>query len=156
MVESNMLTGKTWVRYKNGNYMVSINLKDGTKIRANNLDHFTPDFPESMDLKITDYCDMGCVFCLKPSAKLNIEGEAKTISEVQIGDKVLSANLQNNKLEYRPILRFYQRPYKGKLYTITDQFGHKLTCTPNHKVYTQNRGFIRADELTTNDLLVIE
>lgn len=145
-----------FIHYKNGNYNVHIDLDNGTKIRENNLDFFKPDYPESMDIKITNQCDRGCAFCLKSSAELNIEGEAKFISEAQVGDKVLSVNIQNNSPEYKPILKLYQRPYKGKLYTITDQFGHKITCTPNHKVYTQNRGFIRADELTINDLLIIE
>lgn len=48
--------------YKNGNYNVSI-YEDGTKVRENDLDFFEADFPESMDIKITNRCDMGCVFC---------------------------------------------------------------------------------------------
>lgn len=49
-------------KYKNGNYEVVL-LKDGTKIRHNDLDYFAPDKPESMDCKITNYCDMGCPMC---------------------------------------------------------------------------------------------
>lgn len=48
--------------YKNGNYDVSI-YDDGTKIRENNLNFFVPAFPESMDVKITNKCNMGCAFC---------------------------------------------------------------------------------------------
>ena len=53
-------------RYKNGNYTVTI-LSDGTKIRANNLDCFIPEKPESMDVKITNCCDMGCPMCHEDS-----------------------------------------------------------------------------------------
>jgi hypothetical protein len=53
-------------RYKNGNYMVTI-LRDGTKIRSNNLDCFIPEKPESMDVKITNCCDMGCPMCHEDS-----------------------------------------------------------------------------------------
>lgn len=49
-------------RYKNGNFETTI-LSDGTKIRETNDDEFIPDFAESMDIKITNYCDMGCPFC---------------------------------------------------------------------------------------------
>lgn len=42
-------------QYKNGNYNCMI-LSDGTKIRYNNLDDFSPVKPESMDLKITNKC----------------------------------------------------------------------------------------------------
>jgi hypothetical protein len=48
--------------YQNGNYDVRI-FSNGTKIRENNLDFFESSFPESMDVKITNYCDMGCKFC---------------------------------------------------------------------------------------------
>lgn len=49
-------------QYKNGNYAVML-FDDGTKIRANDLDVFLPDKPESMDLCITKACDRGCPMC---------------------------------------------------------------------------------------------
>lgn len=48
--------------YKNGNYKVIL-LDDGTKIRYNDLDSLIPDTVESMDIKITNQCDMGCKMC---------------------------------------------------------------------------------------------
>lgn len=56
-----------WVTYKNGNYNVHLNLNNGTKIRENKLDFFAPETAESIDLKITNSCDMGCVFCHEKS-----------------------------------------------------------------------------------------
>lgn len=53
-------------RYQNGNYSVTI-LSDGTKIRENDLDFFCAEFPESMDIKITNACDMGCPMCHEDS-----------------------------------------------------------------------------------------
>ena len=52
-----------FVRYKNGNYTVTLDTKTGTKIRENDLDFFEADTVESMDIKITNCCDMGCVMC---------------------------------------------------------------------------------------------
>ena len=49
-------------RYTNGNYQVMI-MRDGTKIRFNDLDNLTPAFAESMDVKLTDRCSVGCSFC---------------------------------------------------------------------------------------------
>ena len=49
-------------QYKNGNYTVTI-LQDGTKIRYNELDFFNPEKPESMDVKITNRCNIGCPMC---------------------------------------------------------------------------------------------
>ena len=52
-----------WKEYDNGNYHVNINILNGTKIRENNLDFFEAQFPENIDLKITNYCDVNCAFC---------------------------------------------------------------------------------------------
>lgn len=51
-------------KYRNGNYNVAI-FDDGTKIRYNNLDCLVPEFPESMDVKISNYCPFRLqnVFC---------------------------------------------------------------------------------------------
>ena len=60
---------KRFVRYQNGNYTVTIDTKDGTKIRENDLDFFRADYPESMDIKICNKCDMGCPMCHENSTK---------------------------------------------------------------------------------------
>lgn len=52
-----------WRVYKNGNYMVYLNIETGTKIRANNSKILEPEYPESIDLCITHRCDGGCPFC---------------------------------------------------------------------------------------------
>ena len=144
-------------RYKNGNYTVSI-YSDGTKIRENNLDTFEPDTIESMDIKITDRCDKGCEFCLKSDAKLvrrRSDGTpiSANIVDVCVGDTVLSYNTENGSTEYRKVLTKYDRKYSGEMFTIEDDSGNKITCTPNHKVYT-SRGYVRADELELNDTLI--
>lgn len=54
---------KRFVRYQNGNYVVTLDLATGTKIRENDLDFFRADFPESMDIKICNKCDLGCPMC---------------------------------------------------------------------------------------------
>lgn len=48
--------------YKNGNYDVTI-YEDGTKVRENDLDYFESAFPENIDIKISNRCDMGCPMC---------------------------------------------------------------------------------------------
>lgn len=53
-------------KYKNGNYTVMLG-EDGTKIRYNDLDNLTPAFAESMDVKLTDKCSIGCPFCYEGS-----------------------------------------------------------------------------------------
>lgn len=57
--------------YRNGNYNVSI-FDDGTKIRETDDAVFVSQFPECMDVKITNYCDMNCPYCHENST---IEGQ---------------------------------------------------------------------------------
>ncbi len=48
--------------YRNGNFTTTL-FSNGTKIRETQEDDFIPNFAESMDIKITNQCDMGCLFC---------------------------------------------------------------------------------------------
>ena len=52
--------------YKNGNYRVTI-FDDGTKIRETEDEEFIHNRLESVDMKITNKCDMGCPFCHEKS-----------------------------------------------------------------------------------------
>lgn len=54
--------------YINGNYTVLI-YEDGTKIRQNELDNLTPDFAETIDVKLTNKCSVGCSFCYESCKK---------------------------------------------------------------------------------------
>jgi MoaA/NifB/PqqE/SkfB family radical SAM enzyme len=60
--------------YQNGNYKVSI-YDDGTKIRETDANEFTSRFPECMDIKITNYCDMGCAYCHENSSVNGLHGD---------------------------------------------------------------------------------
>lgn len=55
-------------RYRNGNYNVAI-FDDGTKIRYNNSNSLIPEFVESMDMKISNYCPFGCPMCHEKSSE---------------------------------------------------------------------------------------
>lgn len=60
--------------YKNGNMRTRI-FSDGTKIRETEDDEFIPEFAENMDIKISNYCDIGCKFCHEGSAKNGKHGD---------------------------------------------------------------------------------
>lgn len=60
--------------YKNGNFTTKI-FSDGTKIRETEDDEFIPEFAENMDIKISNYCDMGCKFCHEGSTRNGKHGD---------------------------------------------------------------------------------
>ena len=64
--------------YINGNTTVSI-FDDGTKIRMTKDAFFNPEKPESMDMKITNMCDMGCPQCHEKSVPDGKHGDITDI-----------------------------------------------------------------------------
>jgi intein/homing endonuclease len=82
------------------------------------------------------------------------------IGEIKIGDivennldvNILTYNHQTKKTEYKKIFRWLKKN-KDTIYQIKLQNGVFIECTGNHKFYTKNKGYVRADELTTNDRL---
>lgn len=70
--------------YKNGNYKVAI-FDDGTKVRRTEENEFKASFPECMDIKITNYCDMGCPYCHEDS---NTEGKHGDILSAKFIDSL--------------------------------------------------------------------
>ena len=59
-------------RYKNGNITVTL-FDNGTKIQEwDDNEQPNPNYPNSMDIKITNYCDAGCQWCHEMST---IEGK---------------------------------------------------------------------------------
>lgn len=79
--------------YRNNDYTCTM-FSDGTKIRWNDKDSFHPVKPESIDLKITNQCDMGCVMCHENSTLNGKHGDILNLpfidtmfpySEVAIG-----------------------------------------------------------------------
>ncbi len=76
-----MSTAERLADYVNGDYYVEI-FKDGTKIRtSDDTEPKEVEFPESVDLKITQYCDMDhiCVYCHEMSDKNGKHADLKKI-----------------------------------------------------------------------------
>lgn len=126
--------------YQNGNYTVHI-CEDGTKIRHNDLDHFAPAFPESIDMKICNRCDMQCPMCHERStpdgkvADLNMPflETLQPYTELAIGG--------GNPLEHSRLSPFlYRMRMKGVICNMTVHQNHfmknigKLTWFCDHRM----------------------
>ena len=148
--------------YINGNHRVII-YDNGTKIKETGFyntdgkwvetddDHFTYDFPENFDIKITDQCDGGCIYCFPANTPVLLNnGNTKNICDIKIGDIVKSYNMNTNKIENNIVDKLYNRQINEKLYVFTLENGKVFKCTRNHPIYTKN-GKKRADEITLND-----
>lgn len=89
--------------------------------------------------------------CFDENTLIKTETVDKKISDIKIGDKILSFNEITKKLEYKPVLNIYNRIPTTQLYKIFTENGNFI-CTENHKIYT-NRGWIEAKNLTIDDIL---
>jgi hypothetical protein len=106
-----MLLGK----YKNGTYYVSI-YDDGTKIRTAPNDEFIPDFSESCDVTITEYCDGGCAWCY---AGCSLDGKHCDFNKY---DKLLDSlhpytelAINGNDLTHPQLIQFLEKMQQKKI-----------------------------------------
>lgn len=114
-----------------------------------------PEFPELIDIKVTNKCNRGCAFCLDGDTLIDTNEGTKKISEIKEGDMVLSFNELNYEFQVKPVNGVSERDYEGDIYEIELENGKTLKCTPNHKIYTINRGWIKAENITENDDVLI-
>lgn len=81
------------------------------------------------------------------------------IVENQMRVNVASYNEQTNCIEYMPIINYIRNPNMSQLIelAIETRSGVKIIrCTPDHKFYTKNRGWVTAAELSDSDDLLEE
>lgn len=102
-------------KVRNGNYNLIL-CDDGTKIRMNKEDCFIPEKPESMDIKITNKCDMGCAFCHENSTP---DGQHGDILNLKFLDTLLPytelALGGGNPLTHPDLIPFLERCKSLKL-----------------------------------------
>lgn len=94
--------------------------------------------------------------CCHPDTLISMsDGTVKAIKDVNIGDIVKTYNEDTKQLEDNEVEYVYKNlsPHTD-IFEIELEDGNILKVTGNHKIYTENRGYIRADELTTDDILV--
>lgn len=76
----------------------------------------------------------------------------------RIDCRVLSWNKDTQSFEYKNIKNYFEYDAPGEFVEITYECGGKsktLRCTANHKIWTTNRGYVEAENLTPDDDVVI-
>ena len=82
--------------------------------------------------------------------KLSIEH----VVENKIDCLVKSYNHTTKEIEYRKILNHFENGHKDQLIKLTiEEEGvlYTIECTPDHKIFTHNRGYVCAEDLTNQD-----
>lgn len=100
----------------------------------------------NFDLVIVDECFTYDTKIMTERGKMNIGDVVENGLDV----KILTFNHKEKKLEYKEICRWI-RKNKNIIYKIKLNNGLFIECTDNHKFYTNNKGYVRAKDLTTTD-----
>ena len=125
------------VALTNGSFATAISASDGSNIEG-----------ESFKVIICEECFVRGTPILTEKGYVNIE-------DVKVGDKVYSFNHGTNKVELKTVQRSFSQPLYGrKIVTIKTESGREITCTDNHKIFISEIGYVRADSLQINDLML--
>lgn len=128
--------------YKNNDYTCTM-FSDGTKIRWNDKDSFNPIKPESIDLKITNMCNMECGMCHENSTPNGKHGDILNLpfidtmfpySEIAIGG--------GNPLAHPDLVKFLEHLKERKIIA---------SMTVNQVHFMHNIDFLK--ELTDKKLI---
>jgi ribonucleotide reductase alpha subunit len=69
---------------------------------------------------------------------------------------VKSYNIDTGEIEYNQLLAAEMTNTSAEVLEITDEMtGKSILCTPEHKVFTENRGYVMAKDLVETDILKI-
>lgn len=93
--------------------------------------------------------------CVTGDTKIITSLGIKTIKEIvekKLNISILTLNEKNLQLEWKEI-NYYFNNGKKKLIKINLENGEYIKCTPEHKIYTKNRGWIEAQFLKESDEL---
>jgi ribonucleoside-diphosphate reductase alpha chain len=80
------------------------------------------------------------------------------VTHFELGKEILikSYNKDTNEIEFRKIINGALMNEVAEVVEIIDENNNKsLICTPDHKIYTENRGYVMAKDLDYNDILKI-
>ncbi len=103
--------------------------------------------------------------CLTGDTKVHVminDCDTMTISLDELNDAfpdarniyILSKNLDSNEREWKEVTASALTKRNASLIKITDdETGKSIRCTPEHKVFTKNRGYVMAKDLREDDVL---
>ena len=88
--------------------------------------------------------------CLVKDTMIETQSGLKAIQNIQVGDRVLSHNHGTNALEYKPVLRVMKNSAPDQLISAAG-----LVCTSNHPIFTEEQGYVKAQEIRGKTLRVL-
>jgi len=91
--------------------------------------------------------------CLAGDTKVQTKEGTKELKDIKIGDYVLSYNVETCEKEFKKVTNSALMSKSAEVIEIeiTDESGNTIICTPDHKIFTKNRGYVEARNLKETD-----
>lgn len=144
------------------------------RARSNNSvlllrDKVTPQFFNDVIHKIQQYGEPGFVFadddkflvnpCLDENSIITTDHGPLTIKELKENQlyktvKILTYNTTTSELEYSDIINVFKTKENANVIKLNFDDGTTITLTPDHLVYTENRGWLMAALLKKEDDII--
>jgi len=94
--------------------------------------------------------------CLAGDTEIQTSDATKLLKDITSNDSVYSMNTETYELELKKVTNSGMTNPNTKVMKITDTNGQFIICTPEHKIWTENRGYIMAKDLLETDKLNIK
>jgi len=143
---------KQWIKELNGITDVEITTYQKVMAMLKKDRKKAIEWLKSFKLYISDECLVGGSKIITDQGFISISNIVKE----KYGGKVLSYNLEKNRLEYKKILNYYEKePSDVYRIILENEKGKriKITATPNHKLF-YNGSYKRIDKLKIGDILL--
>ena len=79
--------------------------------------------------------------------------EKYSLGGYHLGVSVKSFDVQNNKITFEEVTFADKTADVTEIFEISDEKGNTIRCTGDHKIYTENRGYVMAKDLLESDVL---
>lgn len=79
------------------------------------------------------------------------DGTYKTIDSIKVNDVVQSYDINNQAYTNSRVLNTFSRSLNKEWVKLHFSNGHTIECTADHRFYTKNRGWVEAQNLTSDD-----
>jgi len=127
-----------------------------------NIDNANNNSPFTQRLKMSNLC-----LDIETSYINSVEIDGILYEKIQLSElidifnsgksiKVLSKNFKTNELDFKKVEKAWITKEDADSMEIEDiDTGFKIICTPDHLIFTKNRGWVEAQELREDDILDI-
>lgn len=133
--------------------------KDTGRIYYMNVDHANSHGGFNAALAPVRMTNLCCLTGDMVVTAMNTDGDVEDIliKDITTDHKVYSRNIKTGKNEFKPVNASLMTRKNAELIKITDdETNNYIICTPDHLVYTKNRGYVEAQHLLETDELLIE